>query len=63
MEQRRVATKAHSGADFNHDNAELYRILNTEFNGTMLQDAMMHRGPIAKPPMNFEVNAFLGALT
>ena len=40
LEQRRVATKAHTGSDFSYDNAELYRILAAQFNGTSLQDVV-----------------------
>lgn len=40
LEQRRVATKAHSGSDFSHDNTELYCILNSHFTGSALQDVV-----------------------
>ena len=40
IQQRRIDTKAHSGADFNMDNVELYRILGQEFSRTTLNDVV-----------------------
>ena len=40
LQRRRVDTKAHSGADFNKDNLELYRILGQELDKTTLEDVV-----------------------
>lgn len=40
LQSRRVASKDHSGADFNKDNVELYRILGQEMDGTTLEDVV-----------------------
>lgn len=38
LQQRRIDTKEHSGAEYSKDNSELYRILGQEFDGTTLED-------------------------
>lgn len=44
LEQRRILTKAHSGAEFNKDNTELHRLLSQTFTSTTLQDVVRQYG-------------------